>query len=135
MKLSFRINDRAARVNGLLCAGSSQALCGGARLRGIAMPKGSILRLARFGGATVIAAGVLIGLDGCQTKPRSSEQSDVPSPAAFSQVPQAGTTTNHQKLAEAMRATDHAVASQAGTDTNQPGSAASETLVLREGAP
>src|ERR1019366_8844914 len=127
MKLSFRINDRAARVNGLLCAGFSQALCAGARLRRIAMCQGSILRLARLGGATVIAAGVLIGLAGCQTKPQSSEQSDVPSPAAFSQVPQTGTTTNQQKLAEAMRDSDHSVASQAGTGTNQPGNAASET--------
>ena len=133
MKLSFGIDDRVARVNGLLCAGLSQAWCGGARLRGIAICQGSIFRLARFGGATAVATGVLIGLAGCQTKPQSSEQSDVPSSATFSQVPQAGTTTNHQKLAEAMRATDHAVASQAGTGTNQPGSAASETLVLREG--
>ena len=133
MKLSFGINDRVARVQGLLCAGFSQALCAGARLRRIAMCQGSIFRLARFGGVTAIAAGVLIGLDGCRTKPQSSEQSDVPSSATFSQVPQAGTTTNHQKLAEAMRDTDHAVASQAGTGTNQPGSAASEALVLREG--
>ena len=97
------------------------------------MPKGSIFRLARFGVVTVITAGVLIGLAGCQTKPQSSEQSDVPSSATFSQVPPAGTTNNHEKLAEAMRATDPAVAAQAATGTNQSGSAASETLVLREG--
>jgi polysaccharide export outer membrane protein len=133
MKLSFGINDRVARVQGLLGRGFTQAWCGGARLRGIAMCQSSIFRLARFGGATAIAAGVLIGLDGCQTKPRSSEQSDVPSPATFSQVPQAGTTTNHQKLAEAMRATDHSVTSQAGTGTNQQRGVTSEPLVLREG--
>src|ERR1039458_4084827 len=85
MKLSFGINDRVARVQGLLGRGFTQAWCGGARLRGIAMCQRSIFRLARFGGATAIAAGVLIGLDGCQTKPRSSEQSDVPPSATFLQ--------------------------------------------------
>jgi polysaccharide export outer membrane protein len=75
----------------------------------------------------------LIDLDGCRTKPQSSEQSEVPSSATVSQVPQAGTTTNNQKVAEAMRDSDHAVASQAGTTTNQPGRAVSESVVLREG--
>ena len=133
MKLSIGINDRVARVQGLLGAGLSQAWCGGARLRRIAMCQGSILRLARLGGATVIAAGVLIGVAGCQTKPQSSEESEVPSSATISQVPEAGTTTNHQKVAEAMRDSDHAGASQAGTTTNQPGRVVSESVVLREG--
>jgi polysaccharide export outer membrane protein len=109
MKLSFRINDRLARLNGFLCAALSQALCGGARLRRVATGKGSFFRLARFGGATAIAAGVLIGLDGCQTKPQLSELSDVTSPPTSSQVPQAGTPTNLQR------------------------GAVSEPLVLREG--
>ena len=133
MKLSFGINDRVARVQGLLGRGLTQAWCGGARLRRIAVCQGSFFRLARFGGVTVIAVGVLIGLDGCRTKPQSSEQSEVPSSATVSQVPQAGTTTNNQKVAEAMRDSDHAVASQAGTTTNQPGRAVSESVVLREG--
>jgi polysaccharide export outer membrane protein len=109
MKLPFRINDRLARLNGFLCAALSQALCGGARPRRVATGKGSFFRLARFGGATAIATGVLIGLDGCQTKPQLSEPGNVTSPTTFSQVPQAGTPTNQQR------------------------GAVSESLVLREG--
>lgn len=97
MKLSFRIGNRLARLNGFLRAAFSPALGGGARARRIATGKGSFFRLAHFGGATSIAAGVLIGLDGCQTKPQFAEPSDAASPTAFSQAPQAGTPTNQQR--------------------------------------
>ena len=109
MRLPFRINDRLARLNGFLCMAVLQALCGGARLRRVATDKGSFFRLARIGGAAAIAAGVLMSLDGCQTKPRFSELSEVTPPTASSQVPQAGTATNQQR------------------------GAVSESMVLREG--
>jgi polysaccharide export outer membrane protein len=109
MRLPSRINDQLARLIGFLSAALSQALCGGACLRRALAGRGSFFRLARFGGATAIAASVLIGLEGCQTKPQFAELSGVMSPPASSQVPQAGTSTNQQK------------------------SAVSETIVLREG--
>ena len=109
MRLPIRINDRLARRNGFLRKALSLALRGGARLGEFASGQGSAFRLARFGGAVVIAAGVLIGLAGCQTKSPVAHQRGGTRPPAVSQV------------------------SSAGTLTNQPEGAVSEPLVLREG--
>jgi len=104
MKLSLRIKDHMARLNGFLCAAPSQAWCGGARPGRVAAVKGWCFRTARFAGATAIAAGVLIGLSGCQTKPQSANFGD-----------------------------PFALVAPAGTVTNRPAGPASEPLVLREG--
>ena len=133
MKLTFGINDRVARLNGLLCAAFSRAWCGGARLRRVATGKGSFFRLARLGSAMILAAGVLIGLEGCQTKPQFVDFSEVKSPVASSQVPQAGTSTNQPSVAGAKRDADHSAVPQAGAGTNQQRGVTSEPLVLREG--
>ena len=46
------------------------------------MGKGWFFRWARLGGATAIAAGILIGLEGCQTQPQFSEMRDMPAAVA-----------------------------------------------------
>jgi len=104
MNLSLRIKDRLARPNGFLCAALSQTWCGGARAGRVATGKRWFFRVTRFGGATAIAAGVLIGLNGCQTKPQSSDFGD-----------------------------PFALVAPAGTVTNRPSGPTSEPLVLREG--
>jgi len=94
------------------------------------MGKAPFFRLARFGGATAIAAGLLIGLAGCQTKPPVAKRSRV-TPPKLAQGAQVGTTTNPKRS----RGTPPPLAqgAQVGTATNQPEGAVSESLVLREG--
>jgi hypothetical protein len=78
MKLLFRINDRLERITGFVCRALPKALCGSARLRRGAAGKDWLFPWARFGGTMAIAAGILIGLAGCQTQPGFSELSDMP---------------------------------------------------------
>ena len=133
MRLPSRINDRLARLIGFWYAALSKALRGGARLRRVARGKGSVLQLARVAGAAAIAAGVLIGLEGCRTKPQLAQSDEITPSGAYSDVPQAGTSTNQQKLAETLHGSDPRAGSPPGTSTNQQKGAVSETIILREG--
>ena len=133
MRLSSRINERLARLIGFWYAALSQALRGGARLSRVATGKGLLLRSVRFAGATAIAAGVLIGLEGCRTEPKHAQSNEMTPPGTISEVPQAETSTNQQKVAETLHGSDHQPVSQAGTSTNQQKGAVSETIILREG--
>jgi polysaccharide export outer membrane protein len=113
MRLPIRNNDRLARLNGFLWTALAEALGRGARAKGAAPGKGLFFRWAGFGGGAAMAAGVVIGLAGCQTEPQI--------PAEFAE------------LGDLMARTNALQFPQAGTATNQQKGAVSESLVLREG--